>query len=76
VVSGPDLVRFEAGARPVTDATAQPSPEPPRGAFDPTAPDPTLPDPTAPDPTVLDGALPGPAVDDDPIPIRPERPGS
>lgn len=71
VVSGPDLVRFEAGARPVTDATAQPSPEPPRAAFDPTAPDPTLPDPM-----VLDGALPGPAVDDDPIPIRPERPGS
>ena len=61
VVSGPDLVRFEAGARPVTDATAQPSPEPPRAAFDPAVPDP---------------ALAGPAVDDDPILIRPERPGS
>ena len=43
VVSGPDLLRFEAGARPVTDATAQPSPEPPRAAFDPATPDPAGP---------------------------------
>jgi len=35
LLGGADLVRFAAGARPVTDATAQPSPVPPRGAFDP-----------------------------------------
>ena len=62
VVSGPDLVRFEAGARPVTDATAQPSPEPPRAAFDPTAPDPTAPDPTAPGPTAPGPTVPGPTA--------------
>jgi hypothetical protein len=76
VVSGPDLVRFEAGARPVTDATAQPSPEPPRAAFDPTALDPTALDPALPEPALPDPAPPGPALDDGPILIRPEQPGS
>ena len=33
VVHGADLDRFAAGARPVTDADAQPSPSPPPGAF-------------------------------------------
>lgn len=33
VVHGPDLVRFAAGARPVTDATAVDSPLPPRALF-------------------------------------------
>lgn len=33
VVHGPDLVRFAAGARPVTDATAVDSPAPPRTLF-------------------------------------------
>jgi len=37
LVDGADLVRFAAGARPVTDATAQPSPLPPPEAFDPSA---------------------------------------
>jgi spermidine synthase len=37
LVCGEDLVRFAAGARPVTDATAQPSPLPPPEAFDPSA---------------------------------------
>jgi len=37
LVCGADLVRFAAGARPVTDATAQPSPLPPLEAFDPPA---------------------------------------
>ena len=37
LVCGADLVRFAAGARPVTDATAQPSPLPPLDAFDPSA---------------------------------------
>ena len=71
VVSGPDLVRFEAGARPVTDATARPSPEPPRAAFDPTVPDPAVTDPAAPGPTVPDPAPPGPTVPD-PAARRPE----
>ena len=31
LMCGDDLVHFAAGARPVTDATAQPSPVPPRG---------------------------------------------
>jgi len=34
LASGADLVRFAAGARPSTDATARPSPLPPRAAFD------------------------------------------
>jgi len=33
VVHGHDLVRFAGGAKPVTDATATPSPAPPPGAF-------------------------------------------
>jgi spermidine synthase len=33
VVHGEDLDRFAAGARPVTDADARPSPAPPAGAF-------------------------------------------
>jgi spermidine synthase len=33
VVSGRDLVNFAGGAKPVTDATARPSPAPPPGAF-------------------------------------------
>ena len=33
VVHGRDLTRFTAGARPVTDATATPSPAAPAGAF-------------------------------------------
>ncbi len=33
VVHGGDLVRFAGGAKPVTDATATPSPAPPPGAF-------------------------------------------
>ena len=33
VVHGADLDRFAAGAKPVTDADAQPSPSPPPGAF-------------------------------------------
>ncbi len=33
VVHGADLVRFTAGAKPVTDVTAAPSPEAPPGAF-------------------------------------------
>jgi hypothetical protein len=33
VVDGADLVRFAGSARPVTDAEAQPSPEPPPGVF-------------------------------------------
>ena len=33
VVHGRDLVRFAGGAKPVTDATATPSPAPPPGAF-------------------------------------------
>jgi hypothetical protein len=33
VVHGPDLARFVAGARPVTDATASDSPPPPRALF-------------------------------------------
>jgi hypothetical protein len=37
LVSGPDLMRFAAGAAPVTDATARPSPLPPLEAFDPSA---------------------------------------
>jgi spermidine synthase len=34
VVDGADLARFAGRARPVTDAEAQPSPEPPAGVFD------------------------------------------
>jgi hypothetical protein len=34
VVDGADLVRFAGRARPVSDAQAQPSPEPPAGVFD------------------------------------------
>jgi spermidine synthase len=33
VLHGPELDRFEASARPITDATAQPSPAPPPGLF-------------------------------------------
>jgi hypothetical protein len=33
VLQGRDLVRFTAGAKPVTDATAAPSPAAPPGAF-------------------------------------------
>ena len=33
VLSGEELVRFASGAAPVTDATARPSPPPPRGIF-------------------------------------------
>ena len=33
VVGGGDLGRFAAGARPITDAQAQPSPAPPPGVF-------------------------------------------
>lgn len=33
VVHGEELTRFVAGAAPVTDASARPSPEPPRGLF-------------------------------------------
>ncbi len=33
VLDGADLDRFTAGARPVTDATAQPSPAPPADLF-------------------------------------------
>ena len=33
VVAGEDLVRFAGDARPVTDAQARPSPEPPAGVF-------------------------------------------
>lgn len=33
VVHGSDLVRFAAGARPITDAKAEPSPAPPAGLF-------------------------------------------
>ena len=33
LVHGGDLARFTAGARPVTDATAVPSPAAPPGAF-------------------------------------------
>lgn len=33
VVHGEELTRFAAGARPVTDATARPSPAPPNGVF-------------------------------------------
>jgi hypothetical protein len=33
VVEGADLDRFAGRARPVTDAVAQPSPEPPPGVF-------------------------------------------
>jgi spermidine synthase len=33
VVHGQDLARFASGAKPVTDATARPSPAPPPGAF-------------------------------------------
>jgi spermidine synthase len=33
VVAGDDLVRFAGDARPVPDAEAQPSPEPPQGVF-------------------------------------------
>jgi hypothetical protein len=33
LVHGADLVRFTAGAKPVTDATAVPSPAAPPGAF-------------------------------------------
>jgi spermidine synthase len=33
VLHGAELTRFAAGARPVTDATAQPSPEAPEGVF-------------------------------------------
>ena len=33
VLHGRDLKRFKAGARPVTDATAAPSPAAPPGAF-------------------------------------------
>jgi spermidine synthase len=33
LVSGTDLVKFAAGARPSTDATARPSPQAPQGAF-------------------------------------------
>jgi SAM-dependent methyltransferase len=33
VLYGQELTRFVAGAKPVTDATAQPSPAPPPGAF-------------------------------------------
>ncbi len=37
LVCGADLTRFAAGAPPATDATAGPSPAPPRAAFDPQA---------------------------------------
>jgi hypothetical protein len=33
VLHGEDLARFAAGAKPVTDASAQPSPVPPPGVF-------------------------------------------
>jgi hypothetical protein len=33
VLYGEDLTRFAAGAKPVTDANASPSPEPPADAF-------------------------------------------
>ncbi len=33
VVAGEELARFAAGARPITDDSAQPSPAPPRGLF-------------------------------------------
>jgi hypothetical protein len=33
VVSGDDLARFAAGAKPITDAMAEPSPAPPREIF-------------------------------------------
>jgi hypothetical protein len=33
VLCGADLTRFAAGAKPVTDANASPSPEPPADAF-------------------------------------------
>jgi hypothetical protein len=33
LVHGADLARFAAGAKPVTDAEAQPSPAPPPGVF-------------------------------------------
>jgi hypothetical protein len=33
LLSGDELDRFAAGARPVTDAQARPSPAPPRGIF-------------------------------------------
>ena len=38
LVSGPDLVRFAAGARPPADATAGPSPAAPGAPFDPLVP--------------------------------------
>jgi hypothetical protein len=35
LLSGDDLVRFVAGARPIVDETAELSPQPPPGAFAP-----------------------------------------
>ena len=39
VLAGGELARFSGGARPVTDATASPSPAPPRGLFPGSRPD-------------------------------------